>query len=165
MAGPNDDIIAVLNDLIETCEDGANGFSTAAEAITDPEAKLLLQSRLAQILNAESQLRAAVRELGGAPVDHGHASASLHRGWINLKSVVARGNDETILDEVVRGEETAARWYRDALKRALPPTIKLLVGAQARGVEENLERVKWRRSMLSARAPSHRPSPESRPSP
>ena len=165
MAGPNDDTIAVLNDLIETCEDGANGFHTAAEAIKNPDAKLLLHSRLAQILNAESQLRTALGELGGTPVDHGHASASLHRGWINLKSVVSRGPDEAILDEVVRGEEAAAKWYREALEKPLPSAIRALVERQARGVEGNLERVRELRRMLAARASTKRPAPESRPSP
>ena len=33
MAKANDTAISVLNDLIETCKDGANGFRTAAGAV------------------------------------------------------------------------------------------------------------------------------------
>lgn len=37
----NDDVISVLNNLIETCRDGQNGFQAAAEGITQTEVKKL----------------------------------------------------------------------------------------------------------------------------
>jgi uncharacterized protein (TIGR02284 family) len=146
MATSNNEAISVLNDLIETCEDGINGFRTASEAVQSPEAKTVFQSRIAQILDAQSQLRNAVRELGGKPAGHGHAAAPLHRGWINLKAAITGKSDEAIIAEVVRGEEVAVEWYHDALKKPLPPDIALMVRALARGAEQTLERIRQLRS-------------------
>lgn len=173
MATTNGDTIAVLNDLIETCEDGINGFRTAADAVQSPEAKTVFQSRIAQILDAQSQLRNAVRELGGKPAEHGHAAAPLHRGWINLKAAITGKNDEAIIAEVVRGEEVAVEWYHDALKKPLPPAIASMVSAQARGAEQNLDRVRYLRNAASTASSStgsaassrSRSDRETRPSP
>ena len=38
--------ISVLNDLINTCEDGIEGFKTASESVQNPSAKALFASRL-----------------------------------------------------------------------------------------------------------------------
>jgi len=35
----NDNAISTLNNLIETCRDGENGFKTAAEGLKGPELK------------------------------------------------------------------------------------------------------------------------------
>ena len=65
MAMDNDDVISVLNNLIETCEDGVKGFRDAAEAIGNPRAREVFNSRIDLIERAESDLKAAVRRLGG----------------------------------------------------------------------------------------------------
>jgi uncharacterized protein (TIGR02284 family) len=134
-------VIAILNDLIETCEDGATGFRTAADAIGNPEAKTMLAERARRIEQSKAELSELVRSLGGVPVDHGHAAAGLHRGWINLKSAITGKNDDAILAEVERGEENAVKHYREALDADLPPDVRMVVQAQARGAEMNLTRV------------------------
>ena len=67
MAMDNDDVVSVLNNLIETCEDGVKGFRDAAEAIGNPMAKQVFHTRIEYIERAESDLKAAVRRLGGYP--------------------------------------------------------------------------------------------------
>ena len=39
----NDRVISTLNRLIETVKDGEQGFTTAAEGLTDPQTKALYQ--------------------------------------------------------------------------------------------------------------------------
>jgi uncharacterized protein (TIGR02284 family) len=139
--GSTNEVVSILNDLIATCEDGASGFRTAAEAIDRPEARAMLSERARRIEHSKVELSELVRQLGSVPVEHGHASAGLHRGWINLRSVVATQGDDAILDEVERGEEIAVKHYRDALNADLPADVRMVVQAQARGAEMNLTRV------------------------
>jgi uncharacterized protein (TIGR02284 family) len=135
------EVVLILNDLIATCVDGASGFRTAAEAIDRPEARVMLTDRARRIEQSKIELSELVRRLGSVPVEHGHAAAGLHRGWINLRSVVATLGDDAILDEVERGEEIAVKHYRDALNADLPADVRMVVQAQARGAEMNLTRV------------------------
>ena len=50
MAVNREELIECLNDLIETCHDGENGFRTAAEHVKDPELRNILE-RQYQFIN------------------------------------------------------------------------------------------------------------------
>jgi uncharacterized protein (TIGR02284 family) len=138
----NEDVIAVLNDLLETCYDGLSGFRTAATQVHGRDAIALFESRAQRIDEAAAELYTAIHHLGGHPADHGHAAAQVHRGWIHLRAYTGGSGDDAVLAEVERGEELAVRRYQHALGKPLPPDIKDLVADQARGAEENLERVR-----------------------
>ena len=137
-----EELIGTLNDLIETCRDGINGFRTAADGVSSPIAKEVFLSRVHLIEKGLGDLDAAVQRLGGDPVDHGHPAASMHRAWINIKSAVTLRDDRAIINEVVRGEEVAIQHYREALDKPLPSDIRAMVEMQERGTELNLERAR-----------------------
>jgi uncharacterized protein (TIGR02284 family) len=137
-----EEVIATLNDLIETCRDGINGFRTAADGVSSPIAKEVFLSRVHLIEKGLGDLDSAVQRLGGDPTEHGHPAASMHRAWINIKSAVTLRDDKAIIDEVVRGEEVAVRHYRDALTKPLPAEVRAMVEMQERGTELNLERAR-----------------------
>jgi uncharacterized protein (TIGR02284 family) len=138
----NAEVVSVLNNLIETCEDGIHGFRTASEAVSNPTAKALFASRLPNIQRGEAELKAEVRRLGGDPDKRGTIAGAIHRGWIDLKSAVTGKNEEAIVMECERGEEHAAHVYEDALQKDLPLDTRAMVERQYRGVVENLERVR-----------------------
>lgn len=152
MAMDNDDVVSVLNNLIETCEDGVKGFRDAAEAIGNPRAKEVFNTRIEYIERAESDLKAAVRRLGGNPEDRGSASGAMHRGWLNLKSAITGKNDEAIIAECERGENAAVERYEDALEKDLPTEIRSLVDKQYRGTLQNRDRVRELHQMLKGGA-------------
>ncbi|HEY2896295.1 MAG TPA: PA2169 family four-helix-bundle protein [Gemmatimonadaceae bacterium] len=138
----NDEVVSVLEDLIETCQDGIEGFKTASESVDNPTAKTLFLSRLPNIQRGMAELKAEVRRLGGDPDKSGTVGGAIHRGWMNLKSAVTGKNEEAIINECERGEEHAAHVYEDALKKDLPMDTRAIVDRQYRGVVENLERVR-----------------------
>ncbi|HTA74554.1 MAG TPA: PA2169 family four-helix-bundle protein [Gemmatimonadaceae bacterium] len=137
-----EELIGTLNDLIETCRDGINGFRTAADGVSSPIAKEVFLSRVHLIEKGLGDLDAAVQRLGGDPIEHGHPAASMHRAWINIKSAVTMRDDRAIINEVVRGEEVAIQHYREALEKPLPADIRAMVEMQERGTELNLERAR-----------------------
>jgi uncharacterized protein (TIGR02284 family) len=55
----------------------------------------------------------------------------MHRGWLDIKSVVTGKNDHAILAEAERGEDVAKAAYESALQGSLPSTAQLLVQQQA----------------------------------
>jgi len=95
----NAEVVSVLNDLIQTCEDGIHGFRTAADAVKNPAAKALFASRLPKIELGQRELKAEVRRLGGDPDKSGTVAGAMHRGWINLKSAITGKNEEAIVME------------------------------------------------------------------
>ncbi len=159
MATGNKAVVSVLNDLIETCKDGANGFRAAAEAVQHADAKALFTSRVPAIERAAAELQAEVRRLGGDAETTGSVAAAVHRRWIDLKSAVTGKDEAAILTECERGEELAAKDYEDALKKDLPAEVRAVVERQYRGAVANLERVRALGRVYGASAPTVAPTP------
>ncbi len=141
MAMSNADVAAVLNELLETCYDGLDGFRTAIKEIDNDDVIAFCQSRIQRIDEAAADLYTAIQHLGAHPAEHGHPTARMHRGWIQLRGALTSG-DAAILAEIERGEERAAKHYRDALAKPLPEAIHDMVEDQAQGADENLARVR-----------------------
>jgi uncharacterized protein (TIGR02284 family) len=139
----NDQVAAVLNELLETCYDGLDGFRTAIKEVDNDEVIAYCESRIQRIDEAAADLYTAVQHLGIHPVEHGHPAARVHRGWIQLRAAVTSGGtNAAIVIEIERGEERAVKTYYDALKKPLPEAIHDMVQDQAQGAAENLERIR-----------------------
>ncbi|MDH0729978.1 PA2169 family four-helix-bundle protein [Pseudomonas sichuanensis] len=156
MSNPNKDVIDVLNDLIEYSKDGEKGFKTSAEDVKNPQLKAFFVQRAGECANAAAQLQSEVRRLGGDPETSTSISGDLHRGWVNLKSLVT-GKDETaVLNEVERGEDHALKAYKDAreklvkLGRTTSDQTYMLVENQLQGVQRNHDQVKALRNAARA---------------
>ncbi len=89
----NDEVISTLNNLIETCKDGQKGFQTAAEGVDRSDLKSLFANYSTQRAKFVGELQQEVRALGGDPEKSGSVAAKLHRGWMDIKSVVTRKDD------------------------------------------------------------------------
>ncbi|MBA2602391.1 MAG: PA2169 family four-helix-bundle protein [Acidobacteria bacterium] len=148
----NDQAVSVLNNLVETCKDGEQGFKEAAEGVKNPalKAKFLQYSR--ERGQMSSELQAEVRRLGGDPEKSGSMSASLHRGWLGIKSAVTGQDDHAILAEAERGEDVAKSAYEHALKETLPASAQTLVQQQAAKVRQAHDDV---RDLRDGKATTH----------
>ena len=146
----NDDVISTLNDLIETCKDGEQGFRTCAEDIKDAQMKSFFTTRAQSCAEAAAELQQEVRTLGGNPETSSSIAGALHRRWVDIKGLVTGKDDEAILNECERGEDVAKRSYETALGKSLPANIKTIVERQYNGVLKNHDQVKALRNQVRA---------------
>ena len=138
----SDKVISVLNDLIETSNNGEKGFSTAAEDTSNPELHTVFQGRARDCARAVNDLRQIVLRLGGKPDEGGTVAGAAHRGWLNLKASVTGRSDLAILEECERGEDVAKAHYRKAVENDLPPEILSVVERQYEGVKKNHDQIR-----------------------
>ena len=138
----NDDAISTLNNLIETCKDGQNGFQSAADGVKKSELKTLFSTYAQQRAQFATELQGEVRRLGGDPEKAGSVAATLHRGWINIKSVVTGEDEGAVLAECERGEDSAVSNYQDALSSNLPANVKSIVERQFTKIKEAHDRIR-----------------------
>lgn len=138
----SDETISTLNNLIETCKDGEDGYRQAITGVDDPNYKTTFETYAQQRAQFASELQSEVRRLGGDPETTGSASASLHRGWINLKSAVTGRDAGAVLSECERGEDSAVNNYQDALNKNLPPDVRATVQRQFTQVKEAHDRIR-----------------------
>ncbi len=127
---------SVLNDLIETCKDGEQGFRTAAEKAKDSSLKSLFAEYASQRAEYARELQSIVAEFGEDPATTGHVSATLHRGWIHLKEALSKNEDKALIDECEAGEDAAVKNYREALSKGLPAEVSEVIQDQFAGVQQ-----------------------------
>ena len=142
--------VSTLNDLIETCRDGQNGFKEAAENVTSPDLKTFLNQIAMERAQFVNELQLEVRTLGGDPQKSGSATAAMHRGWIDIKGTLTGKDDHSILSECERGEDSAVEAYKDALKLDLPSNIRSTIERQFQSVKLVHDRVKQMRDSKAA---------------
>ena len=143
-----DDTIDILEQLIETCRDGQNGYRDAAERIKRPEIRSWFNQQSLERGQFAGELETHVQRLGKADPDRtGSISGALHRKWFELKEKVA-GSDESVLSEVERGEDNAKHNYEEALKKDLPADIRTIVERQAQSVFIAHDRARLLRDQL-----------------
>jgi uncharacterized protein (TIGR02284 family) len=140
----NDRVISILNNLIETCKDGQNGFQTAAEGIKRSDVKSLFYQYSQQRAQFAGELQAEVLRLGGDPTETGSVAATLHRGWIDIKSAVTGADENAVLAECERGEDSAVSNYKDALAgdENLPSDVRAIVERHYAQVQEAHDRIR-----------------------
>ena len=138
----NDEVISTLNNLIETCKDGQNGFQEAASAATSSDLKTLFSKYSQQRAQFAGELQGEVRNLGGDPETTGSLVASLHRGWIDVKAAITGKDDAAIVNEAERGEDSAKKNYEEAIKQPLPANLAEVVQRQYTDVKAAHDKIR-----------------------
>jgi uncharacterized protein (TIGR02284 family) len=122
--------VKVLNDLIETTIDSANGYREAARDADNTRFAGTFSSRAQERSQVTGQLQRQVRMLGAEPEDDGSVLARAHRVFVNLRKSLSSG-DTAVVDEVERGEDHIKAKFEDALKddALSPPTRSVIMQA------------------------------------
>ncbi|MEX2263238.1 MAG: PA2169 family four-helix-bundle protein [Bryobacteraceae bacterium] len=138
----NEEVVSTLNELIETCRDGENGFRTAAENTESSRLKSMFREISEQRARFADELQQEVNRLGGRPAKSGSLAGAAHRGWMNIRAGVTGVSDRQTIEEAERGEDSAVKAYRSALASGLPSSVRSIVERQSRSVQETHDRIR-----------------------
>ncbi|UOE50945.1 PA2169 family four-helix-bundle protein [Mucilaginibacter sp. SMC90] len=134
----------VLNDLIEINNDRVAGFEKAIADIKDEniDLKEIFQGYAEQSRKNGQELAALVGDAG--EVETGNSvSGTLHRAWIDVKSLFGGSDRESILSEAERGEDAIKKAYQDALSNEdLGADAIAVVQNQAQEINAAHDRIK-----------------------
>lgn len=128
MSEPN--VSVVLNHLIETCKDGEQGFLAAADLVGDPTVKSLFANIAIERATFAEKLLPFAQILGGATAPAGSAGASVHRQWMDLRSMLSGHDDRAVLTEVLRGDSVSVLAFKTAVNSVLPMNVRDLIELQ-----------------------------------
>jgi uncharacterized protein (TIGR02284 family) len=138
-AGSVDETSSTLNQLIQTCKDGENGYASAAISVEETSLQRLFQSYSQQRTEFAAELELEVRRLAQDPVQTGHA---LHRSWLDIKAGIVGRSDGQVIHECEQQEETALGIYEQALDSPLPNDLRLIVERQFTQIKDAHDQIR-----------------------
>jgi len=132
----------ILNDLIATCRDSAEGFGKAAKGAHSDQ----LRQQLTEIERSRAEfaveLTQVAKDLGFKPEMTGHLGEILHRGWVDLETRIRPESDGHLIEECRRGEEGTLKHFESALARQeFPAGARQLVEQQRERIREDLAKL------------------------
>lgn len=136
-------ILNALEDLIEVCRDGQNGYRYGSEHVKNPQLKGLLNEVSLERAKFAGDLESEAIRYGKADVDRsGSAMGALHRGWTDLKASLG-GGDDAILSSMETGDSYAKDHYDKYINdNKLPDDILGTIRNQAQAIVGTLDRVR-----------------------
>ena len=129
----DDKVRKMLQRLVELCRDGQDGYTVAAEHISDSSLRSFFHNESLERGRYALELESELSRLGNTDIGAtGSVAGALHRGWLDLTATVA--GDDSVLAAVEQGEDKAKQAYEEALREPLPETVEGTVRSQAQGV-------------------------------
>jgi uncharacterized protein (TIGR02284 family) len=125
----NEHAVKVLNSLIETTLDSANGYKEAAENATASQYKSMFSDRSIRRDALVRELQQEVRSFGGDPENDQSILGKAHNKFVDLKNALTGGaDDKAVINEVERGEDVIKAKYAAAINDdELPPSARELI--------------------------------------
>ena len=150
-----DPTAGVIEDLVETLEDGYKGFQQAADLLEDGEFASGLGAEMRRFADERKQmsgeLRAMAARLGHDIDEEGSTGGAIHRAWMSVKDAFTGDNVHAILAAAEEGEDHAVSEYEDALGRDdLPAELQDLIRNQAQKVKSAHDKVRSFRDQYAA---------------
>lgn len=132
-----------LNDLLEKTYDAEKGFKKAAENTEHSNLKAYFERKAHERYKFGHELKSEIQSYG-QEVDAGDSITSkAHRTWMDVKALFSSDNEESMLEEAIRGEKASVEEYEDVLREStLPPSTATLLNKQKSAIEGGLSTIK-----------------------
>ncbi len=110
------DRISALKNLLTRLVDSRDGYADALEHIESPRIRTVLSDLHARRERNASELRSYLSRAGESVDEDGSLLAAAHRTFTDLKDSLTGTDDEAVLEEIIRGEETLHDAYDKAIE-------------------------------------------------
>lgn len=132
-----------LNDLLEKTYDAEKGFKKAADNVEHSALKSYFNLKAQERYNFGHQLKSEIKSFNQDVDKGGSVTGSAHRAWMDIKSLFSSDDEESMLEEAIRGEKAAVEEYNEVLSEtALPDSTKSLLQSQKSAIENGLSNIK-----------------------
>lgn len=139
MSKERDEILDEIKEILKKNEDGHKGYEKAAKNAEGSALRTYFQQRASKRKEFNEKLR---REIKGAYSDFdvdGSFGGTMHRAWMDVKSLFSADDDESMLEESIRGDKAAIDEYNDVIEyEHLPIGLKNLLMSQRDQIQQDI---------------------------
>ena len=131
-----------LNELLEKTYDAEKGFKKAAENVEHTALKTYFNQKAQERYNFGHELKSEIKAFNQDVDKGGSLTGKAHRAWMDVKSLFSSDDEESMLEEAIRGEKSAIEEYNDVLSETtLPTSTKTLLTSQKSTIENGLSNI------------------------
>ena len=143
-------LLQIVQELVDVCRDGQNGYRDAAEHVTDTNLRHFFNQQSLERAGFAGELEQELISLGEPSPDRlGSIAGGIRRAWVDVKTILG-GGDQAILGSVEAGEDSAVKSYKEALEwRSLPEHLATLIRRQLVSIQAAHDHI---RSLRDAKA-------------
>ncbi|MFD1163663.1 MULTISPECIES: ferritin-like domain-containing protein [Hwangdonia] len=132
-----------LNDLLEKTYDAEKGFKKAADKVDNAALKSYFKQKAQERYGFGHELKSEIKTFGQDVDKGGSLKGSAHRTWMDVKALFSSDNEESMLEEAIRGEKSAIEEYSDVINEtSLPMSTKSILESQKNKIENGLSKIK-----------------------
>ncbi|WP_204346501.1 ferritin-like domain-containing protein [Psychroserpens algicola] len=143
MSTYTEEVGAKLNNLLEKTYDAEKGFKKAAENIDHAALKSYFNNKAQERYNFGHELKSEIKAYNQDVDKGGSLTGKAHRAWMDVKSLFSSDNEESMLEEAIRGEKAAIDEYQDVLNEtSLPSSTMSILVTQKNTIENGLSNIK-----------------------
>nr|WP_321413236.1 PA2169 family four-helix-bundle protein [uncultured Allomuricauda sp.] len=129
-----------LNEIVRKNEDAIKGYKKAAENAKEVGLQNYFQNKARERSNFLNELKAATPALNLENDMDGSAKGAMHRAWMDTKAFFSSDNDESMLEEAIRGDKAAVENYNEVLANThLPINSAAVIRKQRDWIVQDLE--------------------------
>lgn len=143
METKNKKLVDQLEEILEKNRDAEKGYTKAAKNADRAKLQSYFQRKAQERGQFNTRLKNELVASYDEIDDDGSFTGTIHRTWMDIKSFFSGNDDETMLNEAVRGDKAAVNEYEEVLKdTALPPTIATIIRDQSTKISSDLNKIK-----------------------
>jgi len=132
-----------LNDLLEKTYDAEKGFQKAAENVESSSLKNYFETKAKERYDFGHELKTEIKAFNQEVDKGGSFTGSAHRTWMDIKAFLSLDDEESMLEEAIRGEKAAIDEYQEIINdTSLPSTTKSILVSQKNKIENGLKNIK-----------------------
>ncbi|WP_055442482.1 ferritin-like domain-containing protein [Lacinutrix himadriensis] len=132
-----------LNALLEKNYDAEKGYKKAAENAKHIGLKNFFNKKAQERYDFGYELKTEIKSFGQPAEKDGSLTGKAHRAWMDVKAALSSDNDESMLEEAIRGEKAAIAEYEEVLGEiGLPLNTKNMLFNQKNHIQQELNTIK-----------------------
>jgi len=132
-----------LNDLLKKTYDAEKGFKKAAENIDNSALKTYFKQKAQERYDFGHELKSELKTFNQDIDKGGSVTGAAHRTWMDVKALFSSENEESMLEEAIRGEKSAINEYSQVINEtSLPSSTKSILESQKNKIQNGLSRIK-----------------------
>lgn len=141
MSTVTEKIYEELQEILEKNIDAVKGYEKAAENTDHAGLKSYFQRKAKERKEFNTELRSKIKANYSDFDEDGSFTGTMHRAWMDIKSLFSADDAESMLEESIKGDKAAIDEYNDVIEeQSLPADLRDLLLQQKNKIEADINK-------------------------